>query len=169
MLLVKKRLATITTHDISVTVSGRVDPALTSRCLRSLRRRLPGAEIVMATWDYCDVPDAWRPLYDRLLRLPDPGAEYYDAGRTKLCNVARILDAASRGVAAASRPRVLRMRSDMELRSSGFLDYADRFPLRDQSITVARRKIVTGSLFSLKFERDATVAMQWFGKSVTTI
>ena len=41
----------IDTNDISVVVQGAIDQINTPKCLRSIRKRLPGAEIILSTWE----------------------------------------------------------------------------------------------------------------------
>lgn len=40
----------VSKHDISVVVQGAIDPHLTPMCLQSIRKHLPGAEIILSTW-----------------------------------------------------------------------------------------------------------------------
>ena len=42
-------------NDISVVVQGAIDKKLTPICLKSIRKYLPGAEIILSTWEGSDV------------------------------------------------------------------------------------------------------------------
>ena len=55
---------------MSVVVQGAIDKDYTSKCLASIRKYLPEAEIILSTWEGCDVEGL---DYDNLLLNKDPG------------------------------------------------------------------------------------------------
>ena len=60
----------IDTKDISVVVQGAVDKENTPRCLKSLRKHLPGAEVILSTWEGTNTDGL---DYDVVLYNQDPG------------------------------------------------------------------------------------------------
>ena len=60
----------IDTNDISVVVQGAIDQINTPKCLRSIRKRLPGAEIILSTWEGSPIDGL---DYDKLVLNKDPG------------------------------------------------------------------------------------------------
>ena len=66
----------IKTEDISVVVQGAINKEETPKCLKSIRKFLPEAEIILSTWEGSDI-SAIDGLYDVLLLNKDPGCGYY--------------------------------------------------------------------------------------------
>ena len=63
-------VGSIDTKDISIVVQGAVDPKNTPKCLTSIRKYLPGAEIILSTWEGTDCTGL---DYDVLVLNKDPG------------------------------------------------------------------------------------------------
>ena len=59
------------TKDISVIVQGAINKNETIKCLQSIRQYLPGAEIILSTWEGSNITDL---DYDNLILSKDPGA-----------------------------------------------------------------------------------------------
>lgn len=112
----------ITDTDLSVVVQGPATATLPA-VVASVRNWLPGAELIVSTWQGAAVDglDA-----DRLLLNEDPGSTpYLDAGgrRTaKSFNTNRMLRSTQAGLAVATRPYALKVRNDTPLRSAAVLD-----------------------------------------------
>ena len=47
----------IDSNDISVIVQGAINKNETTKCLQSIRQYLPGAEILLSTWDGSNITD----------------------------------------------------------------------------------------------------------------
>ncbi len=111
----------------------------TAAVLASLRRAFPRAELVLSTWVGTDVDqlDA-----DVVVFSDDPGV----GGRGS--NVNRQILSAQTGIAVASRPHVLKTRSDLLFGSTSVLDAWGRFPDRAPLPTRFRERILASSLFS---------------------
>ena len=133
----------ITDKDISVVVQGTVMPA-TGACLSSIRKVLPGAEIVLSTWDSTDVDGL---DFDKVVFSPDPGLsgimQLYP--HKQVNDVNRQLVSSLAGIRSASRQYCLKLRSDMLLTSDTFLEYYNRYAhYLSQDAPVHRRIMVEG-------------------------
>jgi hypothetical protein len=116
----------IDSRDLSVVVQGPVVAGQTAQCLRSLRRFLPGCEIILSTWEgtrieaeLSDCPP------DEVIYNADPGNTNWESlrasgGAIAECmrldsNFNRQLVSTASGLKVASRPWALKFRSDMLL------------------------------------------------------
>ena len=96
--------------DISVVVQGPVvgkpdwppSKRLTERCLASIRRHLPGAEIILSTWAGSPVDGL---DFDRLVECQDPGGVllHEHKGRKIFFNCSRQIVSTREGLRAATR------------------------------------------------------------------
>lgn len=140
-------------REISVVVQGPVvgapsDPPsarLTLRCLESVRRYLPGAEVVLSTWRGTDVGGL---DFDRLVESDDPGGMRCDdwpqsrAAAPMPYNANRQIVSVREGLRAATRPYAAKVRSDLLLTGAGFLGYFGRFPARNPAWRLLRDRVV---------------------------
>ncbi|MBB4634496.1 WavE lipopolysaccharide synthesis family protein [Longimicrobium terrae] len=153
-----RRREPVRSGQISVVVQGPVmgapdaPPAarLTQRCLQSVRRHLPDAEIVLSTWRGSDVSGLH---FDVLVESDDPGGPrcddpahpgwgpvYYNADRQAVSTY--------QGLRAASRPYAMKLRSDMLLTGTGFLRYFGRYRARSPQWRLFRERVVVPNYFS---------------------
>jgi hypothetical protein len=142
--------------DISVVVQGAVDPKLTPRCLASVRRHLPGAEVILSTWEGTDTSGL---DIDISVLSPDPGAVKYE--KTRHNNLNRQLLSTKAGLKKASRPYALKLRSDLELTGTGFLRTFDAWPLRDERYSLFSHRLTACQIFSTKNECDRRGNVLW--------
>lgn len=114
---------------------------LTKRGLQSVRQQLPGAEIVLSTWEGADVAGL---DFDRLVLSPDPGtARFREApGIERGSNVNRMIVSTLAGLRATERPYVLKARTDLWMRSARFLQYFGRHPARAAEARVFGERIL---------------------------
>ena len=144
----------LASNELTVVVQGPVfgsgaEPAeerLTERAIQSIRRNLPGAEVVLSTWEGADVrglaPDVT--LFNR-----DPGVFVHQFKKSRLDNnVNRQIVSTLAGIRAATRPHVLKLRSDCEINHPGFLRYWKKYQERAPELTVFENRIVSGELFA---------------------
>ena len=146
--------------DISVVVQGPIvgkrdwpqSKRLTERALDSIRRFLPGAEIILSTWAGSEVDGL---SFDRLVENQDPGGVllYEHKGKKIFFNCSRQIVSACEGLRAATRPYAVKFRTDMVVESAGFLDYFDRYPQRAAEWAVFKERVVVGTMFSRDPER----------------
>lgn len=131
--------------DISVVVQGAVDKENTPKCLESIRKYLPNAEIILSTWKGTDVSGL---DYDKVVISEDPGAERMDVNAVSNYNINRMLFSSQQGIAEASGTYILKLRSDIVLTSNHFLKYWNKFNVRNNQYCLARHKILTSSLYT---------------------
>ena len=116
----------IDTKDISVVVQGAIDKVNTPICLKSIRKYLPGAEIILSTWEGSEVDGL---DYDILVLNEDPG----NNGLIRkypfehINNVDRQIVSSYNGAKKSSKHYILKLRSDMELEGSNFLKIYKKF------------------------------------------
>lgn len=114
----RRQLAAVDSRHISVVIQGPLnrhsDPARTIfTCIASIKKYLPCAEVIISTWRHEDISgvDA-----DRILLLDDPGG-FLDCSGNQI-NTNRMLHSTAEGVKAATRPYVMKLRSDHNLTSA---------------------------------------------------
>lgn len=120
------KINNINTEDISVVVQGAIDKINTPICLKSIRKYLPGAEIILSTWEGSEVDGL---DYDILLLNKDPGSNglIRKYPFEHINNVDRQIVSSYNGAKRATRSYVLKLRSDMELEGSNFLKIYEKF------------------------------------------
>lgn len=140
-------LATIESKDISVVVQGAISHTETPKCLNSIRKYLPDAEIILSTWENADVENL---DYDILVLNKDPGAVLIKNVKNKLYfnNINRQLLSTQEGLKKATRKYILKFRSDLILSNDNFLKFYDKFPIRNDDYKIFTHKILTSCLFS---------------------
>jgi len=159
----------ISNDEISVVVQGAIagkptDPPqkqFTVRCLNSVRRHLPGAEIVLSTWKGSDVSGL---SFDKLVLSDDPGAIALDKRRT-MNNINRQIVSTAGGLQVAEREYAVKLRTDFELLNADFLNYYGKFPARIDTGKVFQERVVASTVFSINPRRFAPMPFHpsdWF-------
>lgn len=130
----------IASKDISVVVRGLVvggeekDPRdrFTERCLESIRRYLPEAEIILSTWtdQATDRLD-----YDVLVTNEQPEEVFmiHPGGEVRRITTNNQIITSQAGSLKASRPYILNIRSDIKLSGNGFIDLFQKFNTGEQA------------------------------------
>jgi hypothetical protein len=140
--------------DISVVIQGPVlgsggssSPRndITARAIRSVRSHLPSAEIIFSTWEGTDCTDLH---CDKLVFSKDPGACITNFKEWIANNGNRQITSTLAGIRAASRPYILKWRSDLLMLNTGFLDSFTRFPKRFAEWRVFQERIVVCALYT---------------------
>ena len=117
---------TIADSEISVVIQG---PLLAgqaegaARCVQSLQRVLPGAELILSSWQGEDASAFAPPV--RVVLSPDPGAF---ATTERPYNLNRMLVSTQAGLKAATRRYCLKLRTDLALADRSFLVLAASRP-----------------------------------------
>ena len=144
--MTKATLQSLKNTDLAVVVQGPLlgtsaaPRAFTARCLNSIRKVLPGAEIIFSTWEDADTDGL---DFDRLVRNRDPGAVRFIAGDIDAPNnVNRQIASTLGGLRAIDRPFTLKLRSDSLLQHDGFRHYWGLFPLRATTWRVFDERII---------------------------
>ncbi|NMC62469.1 MAG: hypothetical protein GYA55_04805 [SAR324 cluster bacterium] len=132
----------VNSKDISVVVQGPVDPIYTPKCLRSIREHLPGAEIVLSTWEGSAVDGL---DFDRIIKNPDPGAVTVPISLPiyVAANLNRQIVSTLNGLKEVSRPYAMKLRSDTVIRDTGFLSQFKQYPMRGDELRVFNERIVS--------------------------
>lgn len=144
---------------VSVVIAGPINRkcnakgrSITALALDSIRQHMPGAEIVLSTWDHEDTQGL---EYDRLVLQPDPGSfslEHCD-GSPFENNVNRMIVAVRGGVAAASRELVMRLRTDCMLTSASAVNLFGKWGSQSRFGSFVSARILICNLFT----RDPTM------------
>lgn len=111
-------------ESISVVVQGQIDALNTPLCLQAIRSNLPSAEIILSTWENSDLTDL---TFDKVAFSKDPGAVVVDEVVGTLNNVNRQLVTTKAGLAAATRPYILKTRTDILIENGDFLKYYEKY------------------------------------------
>jgi hypothetical protein len=140
----------IKVQDISVVIQGAVShpnqsiPGSTAYCIESVRKHLPGAEIILSTWSGQPVEDL---KVDHVVFSEDPGGVPYLDG-SRINNTNRQIVSSQEGIKKASRPYALKLRADAHIESARFLHYFHQFPVRSCSWKVFKARVLTGMVYS---------------------
>ncbi|MCD7739758.1 MAG: WavE lipopolysaccharide synthesis family protein [Candidatus Gastranaerophilales bacterium] len=138
--------------DISVIVQGAIDKELTPKCLNSIRKYLPCAEIILSTWENSDTSGL---DYDKLVLNQDPGCFKHDFAvynkPRSMNNFNRQLVSAKNGVFKASRQYCLKLRSDLILNNSNFLKYWDKYNKQNEEYKIFKHRVLCSSIYSREY------------------
>lgn len=126
---------------------------VTQRGLASIRRHLPGAQIILSTWEGADVQGL---DFDRLVLSPDPGPDTFVANPTisGYMNVTRMIASTVAGLRETDRAYALKARSDLWVRHAGFLKYVGRFQARADTARVFSERILVPEFYSRNPDRS---------------
>lgn len=152
---VREVSGTIASNEISVIVQGPVmgdseadmNDRHTFHCLKSIRKHLPGSEIILSTWSDADTVGL---DFDRLVLSEDPGGMFsgYRYNLRMLNNVNRQILSTQAGLHVASRKYAVKIRSDMILTGSGFLGYFGKFKERAQEWAIFKERLLTCTVYA---------------------
>lgn len=146
----------IDTNDISVVVQGGVDKTNTPKCLVSVRKYFPGAEIILSTWEGTNVTNL---SYDKVLFNKDPGG--WKDGKTGIPNnLNRQIVSTIEGIRSSTRKYCIKIRSDICFRANSFLKYFFRFPKRENTVCLFKNRILTSSYFFKRYLGEAQYSVQ---------
>lgn len=134
---------------ISVVIQGLIvgndekeyNKQFTKRCIDSVRKYLPEAQIILSTWERCDVSDL---NYDVLVKGDEPKDIYMlsDSGSLKLMTVNNQIISTQNGLRMVDRKYTLKIRSDMLISGLGFIKYFIKYNKNiDSDILI--KKVVT--------------------------
>ena len=137
----------IDSKEISVIVQGGIDKKETPKCLNSIRKILPNAEIILSTWNGADTSEL---DYDKVIYNEDPGTVLIEEHKSikTYNNMNRQLLSTQSGLKIANRKYSLKLRSDLILTGKGFINYFEKFQKRIDDYKLFQQKIVTSTLFT---------------------
>lgn len=133
--------------NISVVVQGATNK-ITPKCLQSIRKNLPNAEIILSTWEDCNVENL---DFDVLVLNKDPGAKIQDFRNKTYNNTNRLLYSTQEGLKKASKKYVLKMRSDLVLKNVNFLNYFNSFPVRKNEFSIFKKRVIVSSIYAREY------------------
>lgn len=138
--------------DISVVIQGPVYPGITVKTVQNVMEKLPGAQVIVSTWEGADVSE-----------LPD-GIDIVfnkDPGGTPLYDNPLIFNSANRqivstmgGLRKATRKYTIKMRSDMFFENLNFLKYWDKYQKRGPRYKFLEHRIITSTSFAPNPHRE---------------
>ena len=88
--------------------------------LKSARQFYPQAEVILSTWSNTEISEELRLLCDHIVLTDDPGD--MTVGATPI-NINRQLISTKRGLAMASRPLIIKTRTDLCFTSNSLLEF----------------------------------------------
>lgn len=108
-------------------------------CAESIRSTLPKAHVIVSTWRGSDTEDI---DCNVVLESDDPGTIVNKNGCAH--NFARQLESTRKGLTAIpdDRPFALKIRTDMRLHHTGFMDAFDRYTARAGSLRILQDRII---------------------------
>ena len=111
--------------DITVVVQGAVDREKTPICLQSIRRMLPGAFIILSTWEGTDVDGL---EYDDVVLSEDPGGfDEFNIPFSPKNNINRQIVSTYQGLLKVKTVYALKLRTDFYLCDDGFKDFFNTY------------------------------------------
>lgn len=131
--------------DISVVVQGAVHPVFTPKCLQSIRKHLPKAHIILSTWQGTDVEGL---DFDEVVFSKDPGAiarmyaPELNIGDNPN-NINRQIVSTLNGLKKVKTPYALKMRTDFEIRHTGFLKYVNKYCKFSNEYRVFKERVLS--------------------------
>lgn len=141
--------AVIKSKDISVVVQGAISEQYTSNVLKSIRKALPEAEIILSTWENSDVKGL---DYDVLVENQDPGAPMLFPQWKQRHNLNRQIVSTKNGVKYATRKYVLKTRTDIVHNNANFLNYFEKFKERNEKCKLLKERVLICEHFARRAE-----------------
>lgn len=135
----------IKSREISVVVQGAVSEN-TADGLKSIRRVLPDAEIILSTWEN----ENYNGLdYDILVTSNDPGSFPCDVFANSIPNnINRQLLSTKAGLEKASRKFVVKMRTDFYLKNASFIKYFQKYNSYDSKYKFFDDRVIACTVYS---------------------
>lgn len=150
----------IETSEISVVVQGAIagkskDPVeqqITRKVLRSIRKYLPKAEIILSTWKGSDIKGL---DFDILVESDDPGATLLGEhkGIKTFNNINRQIVSSKAGLERAKRKYAVKTRTDILFVGRGFLRAWESYKRRNERFRFFEERVVVGTIYSPNPER----------------
>ena len=142
--------------DISIVVQGPIieessyyiTKETTKLVCARLRDLFPKSEIILSVKEGTAVAGI---THDKVVFTEDPGATWFDLDDpefTNSCN--RMIVSTKAGIKAATRKYVLKIRSDLFVLSTSFLEYFYKFPHFDAEYKFVKNRIIAFCIFTVK-------------------
>lgn len=132
----------IKSSDLSVVVQGKIftgSRGSTLDVLQSIRKYFPRCELIFSTWNTEQVCSSSASLCDCIIQSDDPG-DYTDSKDTPI-NINRQIISSREGIKRATRPFVIKTRSDLIFKSESLLSVLNKEYASRKALTENRRLI----------------------------
>ncbi|WP_345886891.1 WavE lipopolysaccharide synthesis family protein [Shewanella algae] len=151
--------------DITVVVQGPVqsyqeraqETGITHKCLQSIREYLPGAKIILSTWEGQDC-SGLEP--DLLLLNQDPGGNivaYDAAGKPQKLNFNRQIVSSAEGLKRVETRYAVKLRSDNFLTGKGFVAAQGKYPVRKAADSYFQERVVVNTSYFRRYAEGQRV------------
>ncbi len=151
---------------ITVVVQGPVqslperpqDEGITRRCLTSVRKHLPGARIILSTWEDQEISGL---DYDELVINEDPGPNiigFHPGGEPRKENTNRQIVSTVGGLKRVTSRYAMKLRADNYLTGAGFKRLQQRYPGRCEEFRILQERVVVTNTLARKVYRGRRVA-----------
>ena len=138
----------ISSQDLSIVVQGPNIKQHTCKCLKSLRKNFPKAQIIFSTYEKENIDNL---DFDILIKSTDPGAT--KLSETMSNNINRILVTTKAGLNKVTRKYCLKIRSDMFFENDKILlNLEQNFEKREKDFTVFKQRVLFYALWTRKHE-----------------
>lgn len=131
-------------NEISIVVQGAINKD-THMCLKSIRKHLPKAQIILSTWEESNTVGL---DCDELILNKDVGAFVHDFISNTKNNFNRQLLSTKKGLERIERKYCLKLRSDLILHNVGFLKYWDEFSVQNSKYKIFNHKVICDCIYS---------------------
>ena len=132
--------------DITVIVQGAVDGEKTPICLKSIRQELPGAYIILSTWEGTDVEGL---EFDEVVFSEDPGGfDELNVPFSPKNNINRQIVSTYQGLLKAKTVYALKLRTDFYLSGDGFKEYFNIYNRECTEYKIFEHKVICCELYS---------------------
>ena len=140
----------IKSNEISVIVQGPIHKQRTKKTLKSIRKYLPNAEIILSTWENSNVNGL---DFDILVLNKDTGNVRQKAFKRKkvFSNINRMILSTNKGLEKVSRKYTLKLRTDICIDNTNFLTMFNSFPARCDKYKLFEKRILASTVFSRYF------------------
>jgi hypothetical protein len=112
--------------------------------LKSIRKYLPGAEIILSTWFDSDISDL---DYDYLVLNSDPGKiDVISDGNRIPYNINRQIVSTKNGILKSNRKYILKIRSDVVLKGDKIIKLFDIYTKRCENFKLLSKRVITSNV-----------------------
>ena len=142
------KMKAIDSKNISVIIQGLYNPKITPLCLKSIKKHLPEAEVILSLSEQ-PVEALATDGIDKLI-INEKSQIFPDSPEknTRFNNVNPQIISTVAGLKAATQPYALKIRTDFWLKSADFLKYFDKCPKSDLDYKIFNHKVVDCAYFA---------------------
>ena len=137
----------IESQDISIIVQGAINTVETKKCIKSIRKYLPDAEIILSTWENEPTENL---DYDIIVLNTEPSSILIDSYKSKKIynNLNKQLISTQNGLKQATKKYTLKIRSDLIIEKPTFLEFFDNYPKRIERYKLFEHKVIIPMLLT---------------------